>query len=122
MGFIKFFSLLAVIPGIFSLAGAQQKLRYKNILLRDFRTVKNGQVINFNIGTAAHAPATLAVLKKYLPQETKITVWADAPLAPELAAMMSRRFPEVKIVYGDLQNNPSKELLEAVDSADLFQI
>ncbi len=122
MGFIKFFSLLAVIPGIFSLAGAQQKLRYKNILLRDFRTVKNGQVINFNIGTAAHAPATLAVLKKYLPQETKITVWADAPLSAELAAMMSRRFPDVKIVHGDLQKNPSQELLDAVDNADLFLV
>ena len=56
------------------------ELRYKNILLRDFRTVKDGRVINFNIGTAAHCPGTLAVLKKYLPSEVKITVWADAPV------------------------------------------
>ena len=52
---------------------ADIKLRYKNILLRDFRTVKDGEIINFNIGTAAHGPATLAVLKKYLPQEVKIS-------------------------------------------------
>ena len=98
------------------------ELRYKNILLRDFRTVKDGVVINFNIGTAAHCPGTLAVLKKYLPPEVKITVWADAPLAPDLAEMMRRRFPEVPIVWGDLENNPSQALLNAVDEADLFLI
>ena len=98
------------------------ELRYKNILLRDFRTVKDGRVINFNIGTAAHCPGTLAVLKKYLPSEVKITVWADAPLAPELAEMMERRFPDVPIVWGELENNPSQALLNAVDEADLFLI
>ncbi len=101
---------------------ADIKLRYKNILLRDFRTVKDGEIINFNIGTAAHGPATLAVLKKYLPQEVKITVWADAPLSVDLKEMMQRRFPDILIVWGDLTNNPSEELLKAVDSADLFLI
>ncbi len=100
----------------------ESKLRYRNILLRDFRTVKDGRVINFNIGTTAHAPATLAVLKKHLPPEVRITVWADAPLAPELAGMMSRRFPDVPIVYGDLEKDPSPELLDAVGKADLFLI
>ena len=117
--------LTAVLSGckmISSHESKESKLRYRNILLRDFRTVKNGRVINFNIGTAAHAPATLAVLKKYLPDEVKITVWADAPLSQELAAMMSRRFPDVPIVYGDLEKNPSAELLDAVDNADLFLI
>ena len=98
------------------------KIRYKNILLRDFRTVKDGQVINFNIGTAAHAPATLAVLKKYLPPEVEITVWADAPLAPDLAELMARRFPDVRIVHGDLSTTPSADLLNAVDAADLFLV
>ena len=27
----------------------------RHILVRDFRTVKDGQVVSFNIGTAAHA-------------------------------------------------------------------
>ena len=44
------------------------------ILLRDFRTVKNGEVVNFNIGTAAHAPGTLAVLKKHLGDAVRVTV------------------------------------------------
>ena len=97
-------------------------MRYKNILVRDFRTVKDGKVINFNIGTTAHCPGTLAVLKKYLPQEVKFTVWADAPLAPELAKLMRSRFPDVEIVHGDLYNSPSPTLLSAADNADLFLV
>ncbi len=97
-------------------------MRYNNILVRDFRTVKNGKVINFNIGTTAHCPGTLAVLKKYLPGEVKFTVWADAPLDTELAAMMNSRFPDVEIVYGDLEKTPSSALLKAVDNADLFLV
>ena len=99
-----------------------RRLRYRNILLRDLRTVKDGYVVNFNIGTTAHAPATLAVLKKYLPGTVKITLWADAPLAPDVAAMMKRRFPEVPIVYGDLEKSPPGELLKAVEEADLFLV
>ena len=120
MVFVFLFSMMTV--NVSAGQPAEKKLRYRNILLRDFRTVKDGQVINFNIGTAAHAPATLAVLKKYLPPEVKITVWADAPLAPELAEMMARRFPEVLIVHGDLNNAPPEELLKAVDEADLFLV
>ena len=99
-----------------------ENLRFRNILLRDFRTVKDGRVVNFNIGTAAHAPATLAVLEKYLPADVKITVWADAPLSADLAGMMLRRFPHIPIVYGDLEKNPSPELLEAVYKADIFLV
>lgn len=96
--------------------------RYRNILLRDFRTVRDGRVVNFNIGIAAHCPGTLAVLKKYLPDSVKFTVWADAPLVPELVGLMHRRFPEVPVVWGDLENSPSSELLRAVDAADLYLI
>ena len=96
--------------------------RYRNNLLRDFRTVKDGSVVNFNIGTAAQCPGTLAVLKKYLPSSVKITVWADAPLVPELAGLMQRRFPDVPLVWGDLESSPSPELLSAVDEADLYLV
>ena len=94
----------------------------KHILLRDFRTVKDGEVVNFNIGTAAHAPGTLAVLKKHLGAEVRITVWADAPLSAPLAHLMARRFPEVKIVWGRLDGSESPELKRAVDDSDLFLV
>ena len=92
------------------------------ILLRDFRTVKNGEVINFNIGTAAHAPGTLAVLQKYLGPDIRITVWADAPLSGPLAKMMRRHFPEVNIVSGSPDGSGSPELKKAAEEADLFLV
>lgn len=94
---------------------------YKHILLRDFRTVKDGQVINYNIGTAAHGPATLNVLRKYLPEDVEITVWADKPLEACLEKMMTRRFPDVEIVTGDL-SSPSGQLQAAVERSDLFLV
>ncbi len=83
---------------------------YRHILVRDFRTVKDGQVICFNIGTAAHGPSTLATLMKRWP-DTKFSVWADAPLVPELATLMARRFPNVAIYTGDKVPETDADLL-----------
>ena len=85
---------------------------YRHVMVRDFRTVKDGQVVNFNIGTAAHCPGTLAALKARWPG-VKFSVWASAPRVPELAKMMERRFPEVEIFVGD--NVPETD-------ADLFLV
>ena len=103
--------------------GGPGRLKFgRRILLRDFRTVRHGEVINFNIGTAAHAPGTLAVLKKHLGDEFRITVWADAPLSEPLAKLMRRRFPEVEIVCGRLDGTESASLKRAVDEAELFLV
>ena len=83
---------------------------YRHVLVRDFRTVKDGKVVNFNIGTAAHCPGTLAALMKRWP-EAKFSVWADAPLVPELAALMARRFPSVAIYTGDKEPETDADLL-----------
>ena len=83
---------------------------YRHILVRDFRTVKDGKVVNFNVGTAAHCPSTLAVLMKRWP-EVKFSVWADAPLVPELATLMARRFPNVAIYTGDKEPETDADLL-----------
>ena len=83
---------------------------YRHILVRDFRTVKDGKVICFNIGTAAHGPGTLATLMKRWP-DTKFSVWADAPLVPELAALMARRFPDVAIYTGEKVPETDADLL-----------
>ncbi|MBE6366719.1 MAG: polysaccharide pyruvyl transferase family protein [Lentisphaerae bacterium] len=80
------------------------------ILLRDFRkVVKDGQVVNFNIGTTAHGPGAITVLEKFVP-ECEVIVWATAPLSEPMQRMMQRRFPEVKIVYGRLdEGTPAVE-------------
>ena len=83
---------------------------YRHVLVRDFRTVKDGKVVNFNIGTAAHCPGTLAALMKRWP-DAKFSVWADAPLVPELAALMARRFPNVAIYTGDKEPETDADLL-----------
>jgi len=99
------------------------KVRFRNILLRDFRTVKDGKVICYNIGTAAHPYGNLAVLQKHLP-EAKVTVWADAPLDDALADWMRRRFPEAPVVTGTLKKGiaSTPELAAAVKEADLFLV
>lgn len=102
----------------------KKKPVYTHILLRDFRTVKDGKVVNYNIGTAAHGPSTMAVLKKYLPDDVKITVWADAPLEPSLSRMMERRFPGTEWVFGSLSSSDpdTSALAKAVASSDLFLV
>ena len=48
------------------------------ILLRDFRSVvKDGRVVNFNIGTTAHGPGVAAMLEKELP-DCEICFWASS--------------------------------------------
>ena len=95
-----------------------QEFRYRNVLVRDFRTVWQGQVINYNIGTAAHCPGTLSSLRKSLPADVKLTVWADTTLTPELSEMMQMGFPDIPIVYGSL-DHPSEALKAAVEASDL---
>ena len=96
----SFFRLCVLSVSVFSAVGSSAAVEApRHILVRDFRTVKDGRVVSFNIGTAAHGPATLAVLQKHLPG-VKLSVWADAPLAPELQSLMERRFPGVRIHAG----------------------
>lgn len=107
----------AVVPFLLLAAVLSGEASPQHILVRDFRTVKDGQVVSFNIGTAAHGPATVAVLRRHLP-DAKVTVWADAPLAPELRRMMVRRFPDVEILTGpDVPETDAELLLVASGSS-----
>ena len=91
------------------------------ILLRDFRkVVKDGKVVNFNVGTTAHGPGAITVLEKFVP-ECEVTVWASAPLSEPMQRMMERRFPDVKIVCGRLDGS-SKAVEDAVHWCDLLLI
>ena len=96
-------------------------MKNMKILLRDFRSIiKQGQVINFNIGTTAHGPGVAAMLEKHLP-ECEIRVWASAPLSQPLELMMKRRFPNIHVVTGFLDGS-SPAVDDAVRWCDLLLI
>ena len=99
-----------------AVAAALHCVSAMEVLVRDFRTVKDGKCVLFNIGTAAHGPSSVAEVMRFLP-DAKVTFWADAPLSDELASMMSRRFPQMEIVWGDL-SKPNAALAVAVERAD----
>ena len=99
----------------------EESVKKIKILLRDFRkVVKDGRVVNFNVGTTAHGPGAITVLEKFLP-ECEVTVWASAPLSEPMQRMMERRFPRVKIVCGRLDGS-SKAVEEAARWCDLLLI
>ena len=109
--------------GGFFISGFSQRvfMNRLKILLRDFRSiVKQGRVVNFNIGTTAHGPGVAAMLEKYLP-ECDICIWASAPLSEPLARMMKRRFPNIPIVTGALDGS-SPAVEKAARWCDLLLI
>ena len=101
---------------------AEEEPRYRNILIRDFRKGKDGIIVSYNIGTTAHCPGTIASLRKLLPDDVRITVWADMPLDPVIRDMMEKRWPDVRIVYGQLGGNAPEELRSAVEASDLLLV
>ncbi len=91
------------------------------ILLRDFRSVvKDGCVVNFNIGTTAHGPGVATMLERELPG-CEICFWASAPLSAPLEQMVKRRFPKCRLVWGALDGT-SPDVEEAVRWCDLLLI
>ncbi len=89
--------------------------RNPRILLRS-----SWQVVN--IGDIAHTPGVLALLERYLP-EAEVVLWASPSLSPEVAAMEHRRFPNLKIVKGKIDQSgkaSNAELGKAIDRADFL--
>lgn len=75
-----------------------------------------------NIGDIAHTPGVLALLEKHLP-EAEVTFWPYYHvLPPEEVAMLSRRFPRLRIVQGklDATGEPPAEVAAVMDAADFF--
>ncbi|OGV62488.1 MAG: polysaccharide pyruvyl transferase [Lentisphaerae bacterium RIFOXYB12_FULL_65_16] len=89
--------------------------RPPHILLRS-----SWQVVN--IGDIAHTPGVLALLEKHIP-DAEVVLWASGDLSPDVAAMEHRRFPNLRIVKGRINDNgkaSGSELQEAVDWADFL--
>ncbi len=98
---------------ISSLRAADQ--RGPRILLRSSWQVAN-------IGDIAHTPGVLALLETYIP-EAETRLWASADLSQEVAVMLRRRFPNLRIVKGSLGpdgRGANPELAEAVKWCDFL--
>lgn len=72
-----------------------------------------------NIGDIAHSPSVIRVLLDHFP-DANITLWASPNITDEVKDLIHSKYPDVKIVTGAIHNSESKELLEAVDKADLL--
>ena len=70
-------------------------------------------VVNGCAVTAESARKSRQAARRLLKRwpEAKFSVWADAPLVPELAALMARRFPNVAIYTGDKEPETDADLL-----------
>ncbi len=76
-----------------------------------------------NIGDVAHTPGFLALAEKYMPQ-AEVIWWPFYGLLPEgEVEMLMKRFPNLKIVRGYLNDDgtpSSQELGDAIMKADIF--
>ncbi len=98
-------------PGL----AVDQTKRSPRILLRS-----SWQVVN--IGDIAHSPGVLALLERHIP-EAEARLWASRDLSEEVAAMLRKRFPALRIVKGSLDESgraTNGELGETVAWADFL--
>ncbi len=75
-----------------------------------------------NIGDITHTPGTLAAFEAWIP-DVELWLWPAAPLDRGAQEMIQRRFPDVRIVYGSMDEygRPvDSDLAEAFDRCDLF--
>lgn len=89
--------------------------RAPRILLRS-----GWQVVN--IGDVGHTPGALALIERHLP-DAEVIVWASGNMTGDVVAMLTRRFPKLKVVTGTIGGDgraSKKELGEAVAWADFF--
>jgi hypothetical protein len=67
-----------------------------------------------NIGDIAHTPGMLALLELHWP-ECMPTVWTSTDMHADVAAMIQRRFPNVRIVRGSLKDPTVRSAAESAD-------
>ncbi len=74
-----------------------------------------------NIGDQGHTPGTLRLLQSHVP-EAEILLWHQSP-RPETEKVITKNFPNVKIVRGDFYDGDKPfegELKDAFDRANLY--
>lgn len=76
---------------------------------------------DINIGDIAHTPGLLNILQTFLPG-AELILWKKSP-GSEVELWLSRNFPEVKIVHGDVDENfmvRSPEVIDAFIRSDIM--
>lgn len=71
-----------------------------------------------NIGDIGHTPGLLHILETYIPKSTVI-LWKKSN-GVEVKKLLNKNFPNVKIIYGDVDKNKDVEIIEAFKKADLM--
>jgi polysaccharide pyruvyl transferase WcaK-like protein len=77
---------------------------------------------SINIGDIGHTPGVLRLLEQHLPT-AEVVVWASATHTADTTAMLTKRFPKLKVVKGAVDADGKtavKELDEAIGWADFF--
>lgn len=107
--------LQASLAGLITASASAANGRAPRILLRS-----SWQVVN--IGDIAHTPGVLALIEKHIP-DAEVILWASYDFSDEVAAMEKRRFPNLKVVKGRINDNgeaSNGDLAEAIDRADFL--
>lgn len=76
---------------------------------------------DINIGDIAHTPGLLNILQTFLP-DTELILWKKSA-GSEVEAWLSRNFPGVRIIHGDVDadfNVSSSEVKDAFRSAGIM--
>ncbi len=74
-----------------------------------------------NIGDIAHTPGLLHILQKYLPG-SRLILWKLSQ-SEEVGRLLKANFPDVRIVYGGLNENDepdAEDVLKAFDESDIM--
>lgn len=106
----SFFQTAGLTLGAASLPSFAQSGPKKTVLLQCAWAVKN-------IGDIGHTPGTLRFLEEYLP-EAKVILWA-AKTNEAVDAMLLKRFPDLEIVKGSL-NETDGPVQKAIERSDFF--
>lgn len=111
-------ALATTVSGVFlanESAAESKAVKNPRLLLRSsWQTV--------NIGDVAHSPGVLALIEKHLP-EAETILWASSSLSNEIAGMLRRRFPKLKIVKGTIGADgiaSNTELRQAIQWSDFL--
>lgn len=110
---------LFAMGGLFS-QGMNSCIQISNKGIKTILVVSGWQDVN--IGDIAHTPGLLHILETFFPK-TKIILWKRSVASHEVKQLLNRHFPEIKVIYGDVddkRNVDNPEVTDAFKKADIM--